>query len=195
MSRLILASASPRRKELLDLLGVEYRVEPSRYEEQMPERHPHPGVLAVHLAEAKAAETASRVEPGSVVVGADTLVALGDRLFGKPRDRADAVRMLTELSGRSHEVVTGVALLVGARRRLFWSRTEVVFHALTASEIEAYVDTGEPMDKAGAYAIQGFGAVLISEIRGDYATVVGFPIARVARALAAEGIGGRVVRD
>jgi septum formation protein len=177
---LILASASPRRSELLRLLAVPFEVVPSAYEEHMPETHPDPAALAIHLATEKARDVATRGGRlhGPWVLGADTIVALGARLYGKPRDTADAHRMLRELSGQTHEVVTGVALLRAGEAEVhaFATRTEVTFRTLEPAEIEAYVATGEPADKAGAYAIQGHGAMLIEGIRGDYPNVVGLPL-------------------
>lgn len=176
---LILASASPRRKELIRLLGVPFEVAPSGYEERLPEEHPEPAVLAVHLATEKALDVA-RGHGNALVLGADTVVALGARVYGKPADPDDANRMLRELSGRTHQVITGVALVQDGDARTFAEMTEVRFRALDEREIAAYVATGEPMDKAGAYAIQGYGAVLIEWIEGDYPNVVGLPVMRLA---------------
>ena len=181
--RIILASASPRRRELLGLLRIPFVVIPSAYEEVMPERHPDPAALAIHLAIEKARDVA-RSHPSEWVLGADTIVALEDRLFGKPRDAADARRMLSELSDKTHQVVTGVCLIEpgGAEHTLFAS-TDVHFRELIEPEIAAYVETGEPLDKAGAYAIQGFGGLLIWGITGDYPNVVGLPITPLAMLL------------
>jgi nucleoside triphosphate pyrophosphatase len=193
-STLILASASPRRKELLGLLGLSFEVVPSAYEEVMPELHPDPAALAVHLATEKARDVSAK-QPDAVVLGADTIVALRTRLYGKPRDEADAARMLRELSGQTHQVITGVALIQAApghpEVRSFSSCTDVTFRALDEAEIEAYVATGEPADKAGAYAIQGYGGLLIEGIRGDYPNVVGLPVTPLALAL--RGLGFRVL--
>jgi septum formation protein len=196
---LILASASPRRRELLALLGLPFEVVPSAYEERLPDRHPDPAALAEHLATEKALDVA-RSRPDAVVIGADTIVALGDRVYGKPAGAAGAERMLWELSGKTHVVVTGVALAGGQRAKgrgqrvagheihAFSVTTEVTFRALEEAEIRAYAATGEPMDKAGAYAIQGYGALLIEGIRGDYPNVVGLPLAPLALALRELGI-------
>lgn len=183
---IILASASPRRRELLALLGHPYEVIPSRYEELLPETYPDPGALAVHLAQEKARDVA-REHPDALVIGADTVVALGTRVYGKPADRHDAARMLRELSGKTHQVITGVALLSGAART-FSAITDVTFRELQEPEIAAYVETGEPMDKAGAYAIQGYGGLLISGIRGDYPNVVGLPLMPLALHLRELGV-------
>jgi septum formation protein len=185
--RLVLASASPRRKELLALLRVPFEIIPSAYEEQLPEAHPDPAALAVHLAGEKALDVARR-NPGALVLGADTVVALGTRVYGKPADAADAARMLGELSGRTHEVITGVALMAPQGVRRFATRTSVRFRELEEAEIQAYCGTGEPLDKAGAYAIQGCGAVLIRGIEGDYPNVVGLPLAPLALLLRELGI-------
>jgi septum formation protein len=178
--RIILASASPRRRELLGLLAIPFEVIPSAYEEGMPERHPDPAALAVHLATEKARDVAgSRSEEW--VLGADTIVALDDRLYGKPTGEEDARRMLRELSGNTHQVLTGVCVIApdGTERTLFAS-TDVRFRELLETEIAAYVATAEPMDKAGAYAIQGKGGIFITGIRGDYPNVVGLPITPLA---------------
>jgi septum formation protein len=185
---IILASASPRRRELMGLLRVPFEVIPSEYEEQMPASHADVPQLAEHLAAEKARDVA-RKYPGRLVIGSDTIVALDGRVYGKPRDAADAVRMLTELSGRTHQVVTAVALGRGADAMRSTSvTTEVTFRALQAEEIRSYVDTDEPLDKAGAYGIQYYGVLLIAGIRGDYTNVVGFPLPTVMELLRAEGI-------
>ena len=179
---LILASASPRRRELLQFLGMDFQVLPSAYDEVVPARHGDPEALACQLAREKARDVA-RHHSGALVLGADTLVVLGDRVFGKPADREDAERMLLALSGRTHRVVTGVALVERDTERTFAVSTEVRFRRLHPVEVKAYVATGEPADKAGAYAIQGHGAFLIEEIRGDYTNVVGLPLTRLAMEL------------
>lgn len=189
--RLVLASASPRRRELLALLGLPFEVIPSAYEEHLPAEHGAPARLAVRLARAKAAEVAARC-PESVVIGADTIVILGRRVLGKPRDTDDAAAMLRLLSGRIHRVITGVAVIDTRERPASVlegaESTRVEFRRLERAEIKAYVATGEPMDKAGAYAIQGRGAILIRGIRGDYANVVGLPVTRLAGMLRDVGV-------
>jgi septum formation protein len=189
MRPLILASASPRRKELLGLLGLPFEVVPSAYQEPSPETHPDPRAFAEHLAGEKALDVARR-HAGALVLGADTVVALGDRLYGKPAGPEDAARMLAELSGRTHRVITGVALAeggAGGSVERFSSVTEVTFRPLDPAEIHEYVGTGEPLDKAGAYAIQGFGSLLIEAICGDYPNVVGLPLTPLALRLRARG--------
>ena len=189
--RLILASASPRRRELIALLGAAFDVVPSRYEESLPRTHADPAALATQLAVQKARDVTGSC-CGALVIGADTIVLLGERVFGKPADAVDASGMLRELSGRTHTVVTGVAV-VDTRRsppetHCFASSADVTFRPLCDSEIAAYVEGGEPMDKAGAYGIQGQGALLIQSIHGDYPTVMGLPIARLALLLRRLGV-------
>lgn len=184
----ILASASPRRRELMGLLQIPFEVIPSGYEERMPETHADVPALAKHLAAEKARDVA-RKYPERLVIGSDTIVALDGRVYGKPRDPEDAVRMLKELSGRTHQVVTAVAL--GRGEDAIRSRsviTEVTFRELREEEIRSYVATGEPLDKAGAYGIQYYGVLLIAGIRGDYTNVVGFPLPTVVQLLRAEGL-------
>jgi septum formation protein len=182
---LVLASASPRRRELLGVLGVPFEVIPSAYEEPSPETHPDPAAFARHLAEEKARDVARR-HPEALVIGADTVVALGEHLYAKPVDSPDAERMLRELSGREHVVVTGVALArAGDTVRSFSVATRVRFRALLADEIRTYVGSLEPLDKAGAYAIQGLGGLLIEGIEGDYPNVVGLPLTPLALELRA----------
>lgn len=190
MSRLplILASASPRRRELIELLGVPFEVTPSAYEEPSPDSHPDPAAFARSLALSKAEDVARR-HPGRLVLGADTIVVLKHRLLAKPKDAEDAARMLRELSGRTHQVITGVGLVVHEElERSLHAATDVTFRDLDEAEIRAYVATGEPMDKAGAYGIQGHGGLLIEGIRGDYPNVVGLPLTPLALALRELGI-------
>ena len=184
--QVILASQSPRRRELLSFLYDDFTVMPSSAEEELtlppdlsPEEEPE------LLARAKTADIASR-HPEALVIGSDTVVIAKDdadaaHVLGKPVDREDAVRMLRMISGRTHYVVTGCALATGGRLTSFRVCTEVDFFPLTEEEIRDYVSTGEPMDKAGAYAIQGKGSVLIRGIRGDYFTVMGLPVSMLKR--------------
>jgi septum formation protein len=178
-----LASASPRRQELLTQLGVDYRVVRVAVDET-----PRPGEgaadLVCRLASAKAgAGLAARESPQAPVLSADTSVALGDELFAKPADQADALRILGRLSGRTHSVWTAVALADGQRERVELSRSEVTFRPLVTEEIAAYWRTGEPADKAGAYAIQGRGAQFIADLKGSYSGVMGLPLFETARLL------------
>ncbi len=180
-----LASASPRRRELLAQLGVRCEVLPVGVDER-----PRPGETAAdlvcRLASAKAVAGIA-VRPASApapVVAADTAVALGTELFGKPVDEADATRILNRLSGRTHAVYTAVAVADGGRERVQLSRSEVTFRPLGSAEIAAYWRTGEPADKAGAYAIQGRGAQFIADLSGSYSGVMGLPLFETARLLA-----------
>jgi septum formation protein len=178
-----LASASPRRQELLAQLGVRFEVLPVAVDE---EAQPGEGAadLVCRLAAAKAlAGVALRQDPRAPVVAADTSVALGAELFAKPLDEADAARILSRLSGRTHSVFTAVAVADGQRERVELSCSEVTFRALAPQEMAAYWSTGEPADKAGAYAIQGRGAQFISHLRVSYSGVMGLPLFETARLL------------
>jgi septum formation protein len=178
--RIILASASPRRRELLGFLGIPFEVVASAYEEVMPDRHPDSSSLAIHLATEKARDVAAS-HTEDWILGADTIVALHDRLYGKPKNADDARRMLRELSGNVHQVVTGVCIIQpGGVEHTLSASTAVRFRELLEAEIVEYVRSGEPLDKAGAYAIQGIGGLLIEGIRGDYPNVVGLPITPLA---------------
>ena len=177
----ILASASPRRRELLTLAGIAFEVHAPDVDER-PDPVWTAAQAARALAERKAAAAAERF-PGACVIAADTVVEIAGRLLGKPANAAGAARMLRLLSGREHRVVTGVCLRLGEARRVFSQETLVRFYPLGEDEIEAYVRTGEPMDKAGAYGIQGKGALLVEGITGDYFNVVGLPVARLVREL------------
>ncbi len=181
---IILASASPRRSELMKQAGLDFRVSVCNTDESYDEGlSPADIVMELSLRKADAVFDREMPENDAVVVAADTIVVLGDEILGKPKDRADAVRMLKELSGRKHLVYTGTALYyyVGGKVSVenFAECAEVYFRELDDSTINEYVDSWEPMDKAGAYGIQGKGAVLIDKICGDYYTIVGLPIAKV----------------
>jgi len=178
-----LASASPRRRELLTQLGVRYEVLRVAVDET-PRSGEGPSDLVCRLAVAKVqAGLAARPTGGVPVLAADTAVALGDELFGKPADRADCARMLSRLAGRTHAVWSAVAVADGERERVELSRSAVTFRALAPEEIAAYWDTGEPADKAGGYAIQGRGAQFIADLRGSYSGVMGLPLFETARLL------------
>ncbi|NLJ27836.1 Maf family protein [Desulforhabdus amnigena] len=173
---LVLASSSPRRRELLGSMGLSFEVVPSGTEEAGGEGEA-PETLVVRWAEEKA-RVVSKMYPDRWILAADTIVVLEGVLFGKPRDAAEAVSMLRRLSNRTHEVISGVCLLHSYRQIVYVRsvRTFVHFKELSAAEISAYVDTGEPMDKAGAYGIQGRGAFLVHSIQGSYTNVVGLPL-------------------
>ncbi|MDR1463862.1 MAG: Maf family protein [Oscillospiraceae bacterium] len=180
----ILASASPRRRELLLLAGLDFTICAAAADET-PEPALSPGEAAQAIAARKAAAVADLLCPAddTVIIAADTVVSLDGALFGKPRDDGDAARMLRALSGREHSVFTGVCLRRGERGCGFYQETRVRFYALTDGEIAAYIRSGEPRDKAGAYGIQGRGALLAEGITGDYCNVVGLPLARLIRTL------------
>ena len=185
---LILASASPRRRELLAQAGITFQVRPAHIPED-PRPGEDPIGYVVRLAREKAqtvfAELCGNAETAAnlAVLGADTTVTLDNHILGKPEDHADAARMLRLLSGRTHRVVTGVAVVTAERTEVAAEVTGVSFRTLSDQEIADYVETGEPMDKAGAYAIQGRAARWIPRIQGDYFNVVGLPIALVATML------------
>lgn len=183
---ILLASASPRRQELLRQVGLSFQVIPSSVDERAVAA-PTPAGLVEQLAVAKARDIAAR-HPGALVIGADTIVVVDGEILGKPDSRADAIRMLEQLSGRPHEVMTGVALVQGDRELVGHEVTAVTFLPLTRAQIERYADSGEPMDKAGAYGIQGRAAAMISGIQGDYFNVVGLPLARTVQMLSSFGV-------
>lgn len=187
--QLILASASPRREELLGQLAVPFSVLASDLSEELPPGPPEEAVRALALAKARA--VAARLGAG-FVLAADTAVVLGGEVLGKPADADDARRMLTALRGRVHEVMTGVALVEAPDRRETSATvvTRVLMGAYGEDEIEAYLATGEPYDKAGAYAVQGAGGRLVAQVDGCYTNVVGLPLATTRRLLAEWGIVG-----
>ncbi len=189
--RIILGSASPRRKELLSQIGVEFEVMVSEKEERYESTAPDE--IVKELALMKAGNVLSEAKGEDlVVIGADTVVVLDGRILGKPRDGEEAKAMLRDLRGREHQVFTGVAVIFReegeeARTENYSVRTRVFVHAMTEEEIEAYVETGEPLDKAGAYGIQGRFAAYIDRIEGDYYNVVGLPVSRLYQTLKEAG--------
>ena len=168
---LILASQSPRRRELLERCHVPFRIEVADIDEALNPDIP----LKAH--------TVFERHPEAVVIGADTIVVLERQILGKPKDVEEAKAMLSRLSGKTHQVMTGVCLLSADQRVCFSDVSDVEFYPLTAEEIDTYVATGEPLDKAGAYGIQGEGFFLAKKITGDFYSIMGFPVARVLRAL------------
>ncbi|MEL6187229.1 MAG: Maf family protein [Myxococcota bacterium] len=183
-SAFVLASASPRRRELLSRAGLHPQVVPSDVDERVL-----PGEDAVVYAVRVATEKARVGPPGAHILAADTVVALGGEILGKPRDAREAVETLVRLSGREHEVHTAVAFRrPGAEPSSFVVTTKVRFRTLDPSEIEAYVATGEPLDKAGAYGVQGHGGALTASLHGSYTNVVGLPLEETLRLLDAEGL-------
>lgn len=189
---LILASQSPRRKELLGLLGIPFTVRVADIDEAMdPAAAPEMEVARVSRLKAEAVLR----QPEDVVVAADTIVVCGGQVLGKPADAADAFRMLRLLSGRGHQVMTGLCVLRGEKAVVCTEVTDIHFRSLTDRQIDNYIRTGEPMDKAGAYGIQGGAALFAEGIRGDYYNVVGLPVCRLGKILeqlAPELMEGRV---
>lgn len=178
---LLLASASPRRAKLLEKAGIPFTCVPSRADE-LPSNSCSPDILVVENARRKAEEVSSRF-PGRVVLGADTMVVLEGQALGKPQDRADARRMLRVLSGRVHQVMTGVCITDGSKTETALSVTSVTFRVLEDALIERYVASGECDDKAGAYGIQDKGCILVERLEGDYFGVVGLPVCTVDKLL------------
>ncbi len=188
---IILASASPRRKELLEQIGLEFRIEVSHVEEKITAVLPQNIVEELSCQKAEAVLQSLKTDREVLVIGADTIVACGEQVLGKPTDEEDAVSMLQKLQGTTHEVYTGVTLLYRERksenttekarvvRKVFHEVTKVHFCPMTETEIKAYVATKDPMDKAGAYGIQGLCARYIRGIEGDYNNVVGLPVGRL----------------
>lgn len=188
MKKIILASSSPRRIEILKNLRVEFDVKPSNYEEVITDRPPHE--LVCHLAENKAKEVSSRVMPKSIILAADTMVFIDDKKLGKPASKKAAFEMLSSLSGRSHDVITGLCLMDKSLNRTFldYEVTKVFFKELTEEEIHGYIETGEPLDKAGSYGIQGVGGLFVKRIEGCYFNVVGLPINKLYDGLREMGV-------
>ena len=176
----VLASASPRRKELLSLIFNEYDIRPADCDEALPE-----GIKAQEAVEylslIKNKATVEICDKKSLVISADTVVAVDGEILGKPQDKEDARRMISLLSGREHQVFTGVTLSLNGKFKTFSEKTDVVFYTITDKEIEDYISTDEPYDKAGAYGIQGKAGLLVKAVNGDYYNVVGLPVARLKR--------------
>ncbi len=178
---LILASASPRRKELIGLISKDVKIYPADVDEGFSNDIPAenvPEMLALRKAKAVA-----ELFPDDTVIGSDTSVIIDGEILGKPKDEADAVRMLRLLSGKTHKVITGCAIFKKGRSLSFSETTDVTFYPLSEEEIDGYIATNEPYDKAGAYGIQGYGSLLIKGINGDYFNVVGLPVAKLNKAL------------
>lgn len=178
---LVLASASPRRKELITLISKDVKIYPSNCDESLP-----PDISVEDAPEFLAIKKASSVAkkfPLDIVIGSDTSVIIDNTILGKPKDRADAKRMLNLLSGKTHKVITGCAIFKDGKSISFSETTLVKFHSLAEEEIENYLDTNEYKDKAGAYGIQGYASLLIEKIDGDYFNVVGLPVSRLNQIL------------
>jgi septum formation protein len=185
----ILASQSPRRRELLTLVGIPHTVRPADIDEAyLPGEEP--AAHAERLAREKAAVIA-RDEPDAVVIGSDTIVVVDGEVLGKPRDEQHAAEMLARLSGRSHIVMTAVAVMWRGVELSAVEEVGVTFHPLDAETVVAYIATGEPMDKAGAYGIQGYGATIVKRVDGDYFAVMGLPLQRLVRLMGQLGLGYR----
>ena len=185
MEKIILASGSPRRKQLLELAGIPFEVVVSNIDESFPSGMNALNV-AQYIAEKKALSVQKQLTNGDAytIIAADTVVVLNDEFLGKPDDRHDAIDILSKLSGKIHQVITGVCILSGSHKNVFEVKTEVEFFPLTKDKIEYYVDTYKPYDKAGAYAIQEWiGAVGIKSIKGDFYNVMGLPISTVVAEL------------
>lgn len=190
---LILASASPRRQEILSNAGYTFRVRPADLEERFDLALPI-GQATAALAAQKAACVAQNAAEDEVILAADTVVAHQGHVLGKPKDASDAFAMLRLLSGSCHTVYTGVCIAApGAAPDTFFCSTTVQFYPLTDDTIRQYIATGEPMDKAGGYGIQGYGCLLVERMEGDYFNVMGLPIAQTARRLAQYGVNGRIL--
>jgi len=177
--RIILASNSPRRREILSQLGIDYEVIPSDYDEREEESDPYKMVML--FAHNKARDVAKDIKEKALIIGADTIV-YKDKIMGKPKDKDDAIAMLTELSASTHSVITGISVIKTPEMITItdYEETLVKFKKLSQDEIEAYVNSGEPIDKAGAYAIQGLGSLLVERIEGCYFNVVGLPVYKLS---------------
>ena len=184
--RVVLASASPRRRQLLELIGIEHDIQPANIDESVRPRET-PARYAERLAREKASVVASR-DPDRITIAADTTVVVNKKVLGKPENEEDARRMLSMLSGREHTVITAIAVARGRKLRSAVEEVRVRFRRLRDDEIDAYIATGEPMDKAGAYGIQGYGATIVECIEGDYFSVMGLPLARLVDLLRDLGV-------
>ena len=186
---IVLASGSPRRKELLEMLGIEdMKIIPAKGEEIPPEGA-GPAELVAALATAKGREVAAQCAADDVIIAADTIVWHHGKVFGKPHSEQQAAEMLRELSGETHEVYTGVCVIKDGQETLEYEMSRVRFRELSEREIEAYIATGEPMDKAGAYGAQGKAALFVEGIEGDFFNVMGLPLCRLGKMLNRQGVG------
>ena len=188
MRKIILASASPRRKELLEKIGLKFEVEPSNYAEDMHSKlSPDKLARAISLEKARAV---ARKHKNAIVIAADTFIVFRGKIMGKPNTEAEARKMLMTLKGKSHSVITGFTIMDTEENKVLTKSVETVIHIkkLTPKEIDAYVKSKEPLDKAGAYAIQGLGSVIVERIEGDYFNVMGLPLSALAESLTEFGI-------
>jgi septum formation protein len=188
MKRIILASASPRREELLEKIGLKFEVEPSNYAEDMRSEL-SPDELAKSISLEKAKVVASK-HKNAIVIAADTFIVFRGKIMGKPDTEAEAIKMLMTLRGKSHSVITGFTILDTDRNKVLTKSVETIIHIknLTPEEIDVYVKSKEPLDKAGAYAIQGLGSVIVERIEGDYFNVMGLPLSALAEGLKEFGV-------
>jgi septum formation protein len=181
MTKIILASGSPRRKQLLEWAEVPFEIVVKETDESYPAGL-KPGEVSIHIARQKALAVKPALPAEAVIVAADTIVVLDDRIIGKPKDREDAISILRDLSGNKHAVITGVVICKGEKEIAFADSTDVYFHELTDEQIAFYIDKYKPYDKAGAYAIQEWvGVVGIKSVKGDFYNVMGLPVSRVVR--------------
>lgn len=196
MYQVILASESPRRKEIMETMGIKYKVMAANVIEAVEETKPDKKVQALAKLKTDAVFQRPELEEAEnqevIIIGADTMVFFGEEALGKPKNEEDAIRMLQMLENNTHEVYTGVSIIIRCKEKVdqlsFAVCTKVVVQPMTLEQIKDYIATGEPMDKAGAYAIQGHFGIYIKEIQGDYYNVVGFPISRIYEALLQKGI-------
>ncbi|OGH96049.1 MAG: septum formation protein Maf [Candidatus Melainabacteria bacterium GWF2_32_7] len=187
--KIILASASPRRKELLKLIGLDFEVIPSDVEENIENQFFSPELIE-NLAVEKAADVAEKIGYDAIVIGSDTVVVINNKILGKPKDKKDAFNMLKLLSGKTHRVISAIAVIdteTGKTLKDFVV-SDVIFKQLSDEEINAYIETGEPMDKAGAYAIQGFAGMFVKSINGCYSNIVGISVFKLAEMLKELGV-------
>jgi len=188
MANIVLASASPRRRELLERIGItDFDIRVPEADETYPAGLT-PAQIVEYISRVKAEAAAKLCAPDEIVITADTMVFLDDLRLGKPADEADALRMLTDLQGRHHTVCTGVTVRQGQQSMTQSESTEVYFRSASEAELRAYIATGEPMDKAGAYGIQGKGSLLVERINGDFFNVMGLPVLRLSRMLSHFGV-------
>jgi septum formation protein len=188
MKNIILASASPRRKELLEKIGLKFDVEPSDYEEDIsPGIEPHKLAKSLSL---KKAELVAKNYENALVIAADTFIVINDEVLGKPLTENEARRMLRTINGRQHSVITGFTIIDTGNSKAITRSLETKVHIkkLTSKEIDSYVESKEPLDKAGAYAIQGLGSVIVEKIEGDYFNVIGLPLSAVVESLKEFGV-------
>ncbi|WP_033828293.1 Maf family protein [Bacillus andreraoultii] len=181
MARLILASSSPRRRDILKQLVTSFEIISSNVDESVDKNLP-PEEIVMNLAKRKASSVANN-QQDAFIIGADTIVVFKNQILGKPADYDEAKQMLTTLSGNTHSVYTGTCIINGNDKRVFYEKADVTFWELTEEEIDRYIRTGEPLDKAGSYGIQGYGATLVKSIHGDFYAVVGLPIAKLYHTL------------